>query len=657
MNKIFSRRLGALLLGLATTLAVGATPQSDRRDALRAAFIAADSGQLSLEQASRWSADPLYPWLQASVLRKQLRTVEPARVRAVLVSLGEQPAAKWLRTIWLQELARREDWGSFREAWRDSDDVGLRCAYLRARTPAGDAADPAWVADARALWLSAQSLPTDCDEPLAKLAAIGKLDEALRWQRIDLAIPAGEAGVVRFAGRGLGPEGSKLADSYAAYMASPTPAVPADWPQDERSRAVIASGLGRLARRDPDRAQALFSALPAKRLDAERRGQVAYDIALWTVASYLPNSAQRLNAVPESAYDEKLHEWRAREAITRGDDAAALAAITKMPAKQRADSRWQYFEARLRERLGQIPESKALYQQAAAQPGFHGWLAADRLAQPYALCPLEAPSDAALDRRVAGNQGLARALDLFAIERSDAAAREWAVAVKPMSDDERRVAVRRAIADGWFDRAVFGMNASPEDTRYYQLRFPLHHESDIRVQSQVNGLDPAWVAGQTRAESSFMPRARSGADARGLMQILPGTGQLVARRLGLPWQGGESLYDPATNIRLGTAYMRQMLDRYDGKAYIAIAAYNAGPAPAERWRAARGQLDPDFFIESIPYKETREYVARVLAFSVVYDWRLNGNAAPLSERMRGRLVADPKQRRPFACPVPAVALR
>jgi soluble lytic murein transglycosylase len=152
-----------------------------------------------------------------------------------------------------------------------------------------------------------------------------------------------------------------------------------------------------------------------------------------------------------------------------------------------------------------------------------------------------------------------------------------------------------------------------------------------------------------------MPRARSHADARGLMQLLPGTGQLVSNKLGLAWRGGESLYDPSTNIRLGTAYMRQMLDRYEGKAYLAIAAYNAGPAPVSRWWAARGHLDPDFFIESIPYKETREYVARVLAFSVVYDWRLNGKASPVSERMRGRLVADPKQRRPFICPVRAVA--
>jgi soluble lytic murein transglycosylase len=201
------------------------------------------------------------------------------------------------------------------------------------------------------------------------------------------------------------------------------------------------------------------------------------------------------------------------------------------------------------------------------------------------------------------------------------------------------------------------MKSTPEDTRYYELRFPMHHESDIRVQSQVNGLDPAWVAGQTRAESSFMPRARSGADARGLMQLVPGTGQEVANRLGLPWQGGESLYDPATNIRLGTAYMRHMLDRYEGKAYLAIAAYNAGPAPAEKWNAARGNLDPDFFVESIPWKETREYVSRVLAFSVIYDWRLNGKASPLSERMRGRLAADAKQRKPFACPAGGGAAR
>ena len=654
MNRILPRHLAALLIGLAAALTTAAQDGAGRREGLRAAFIAADSGQLSLEQAQRWSGDRLYPWLQATVIKRQAATVEASRVQPVLDAMADQPAGRWLRGLWLSELARREDWPAFRAAWRDSDDEKLRCAYLQARLAAG-APDAAWVADAQKLYLSPDSLPSACDAPMAKLLELGKLDEGLRWQRIDLAIAEGEAGVVRYVGKGLGAQSMARTESYGAYLASPTPKAWTAWPQDERSRTVIAVGLEKLAKRDPDRAQQLLSELPADRLDATRRGEVAYQVALWTVASYLPNSAARLNAVPAAAYDDKLHEWRVREAISRGDDAAALAAIEKMGEKQRSNSQWQYFEARLRERLGQGAAARALYAKSAQAPTFHGWLAADRLQQPYALCPLDLPNDAALDRRVAGNPGLLRALDLFAIDRSDAAAREWVAAVRPLSDDERRDAVKRALAEGWYDRSVFGMNVPPDDTRFYTLRFPMHHESDIRVQSQVNGLDPAWVAGQIRAESSFMSRARSGADARGLMQLVPGTGQLVAKRLGLPWGGGETLYDPATNIRLGTAYMRQMLDRYDGQAYQAIAAYNAGPAPLERWRAARAQLDPDFFVESIPWKETRDYVSRVLAFSVIYDWRLNGKAAPLSERMRGRLVANAKQRRGFMCPAPAVA--
>ncbi|RBL02101.1 lytic murein transglycosylase, partial [Xanthomonas oryzae pv. oryzae] len=96
-----------------------------------------------------------------------------------------------------------------------------------------------------------------------------------------------------------------------------------------------------------------------------QRGQVLYQIALWTVASYLPDSARRLNAVPDASYDERLHEWRAREAMSRGDWPAALAAIRKMPASQRNDSRWQYFEARLAEKTGVAAAAQPLYRAAA----------------------------------------------------------------------------------------------------------------------------------------------------------------------------------------------------------------------------------------------------------------------------------------------------
>jgi soluble lytic murein transglycosylase len=481
---------------------------------------------------------------------------------------------------------------------------------------------------------------------------MGKLDAGWIWQRIDLAVAGKETGVIRYLAKSLSPEDAQLAQAYATYIDAPTSTSP-PWPRTARSRDAATAGLVRLAKRDPDRAAALLPALSSNLgLDAAQRGRVLYEVALWTVASYLPGSAARLNAVPDAAYDDKLHEWQVREAISRGDDAAALAAIEKMSDTQRNDSHWQYFEARLRERAGQADAAQKLYEKAAASPSFHGWLAADRLKQNYALCALEPLNDAAMRQRIAANAGLQRAFELFAVNRPALAVREWSVATKSMSDDERRIAVQLAQNVGWYDRAVFSMNVVPDDSRYYSLRFPLHHDTEIRTHSQINGLDPAWVAGETRAESAFMPTARSSADARGLMQLLPGTGALTAQRLGLTWQGGESLFEPTTNIMLGTAYLRQMLDRFGGRPYLAIAAYNAGPAPVGRWMAARSGLDPDFFIESIPYKETREYVARVLAFSVVYDWRLNNSAAPVSDRLIGRLVTDPRQRRGFTCPLP-----
>jgi soluble lytic murein transglycosylase len=183
----------------------------------------------------------------------------------------------------------------------------------------------------------------------------------------------------------------------------------------------------------------------------------------------------------------------------------------------------------------------------------------------------------------------------------------------------------------------------------YLLRFPLHHDATIRREAARNGLDPAWVAGEIRSESVFDPKARSSANARGLMQLLPGTGAEVARKLGMPWGGADSLYDPDTNIILGSAYLRQLLDKY-GKPYQTIAAYNAGPAPVARWISQRPSMDPDFWIETISYKETREYVARVLAFSTIYDWRLNGDAADITDRMNGITNG---RRVKFTCPLAA----
>ncbi len=617
-----------------------------QRAQVRAALESAERGQFDAAQSSSLAAHPLYGWIELASLRRDIDSVSPARAQAFLRRYDGQAVAENFRAAWLASLSRRQDWPSFLAAWKPTDNTTLRCAELNARQALGRA-DAAWIKDAQAVWRSGnKSLPDNCDSVFAVLAQKGGLTDALRWERIDAAAAENQAAVIRSAARGLPSADAALATDYAAFIDAIHPRA-LNWPRTERSRRIASYGLARLASKDPASAERqLPQYATALGMSEAERGRVLYQIALWTVASYEPDSARRLNEVPESAYDERLHEWRVREAMSRGDWRAALAALRRMPPKQREDSRWRYFEARLAEKTGDTAAAQRLFREAARSSTFHGFLAADRINAAYALCPW-IPNDSEMAKSaIARDPAIVRAMELWKLDRPGWATAEWNSALARFDDTQRRIAVEMAQDNGWFDRAVFSLGRNPDELRLYELRFPLHHGDTIRREAARNAIDPAWVAAEIRAESVFNPRARSGANAMGLMQVLPATGAATAKRLGLPWGGANSLYDSDTNIAIGTAYLREMENKY-GVPYIAIAAYNAGPTPTARWQSQRPGFDPDFWIETISYKETREYVARVLAFSVIYDWRLNGKPLPISDRMIGKLDG---KRRAFACP-------
>ncbi len=652
MKKIIITIFTATCLFAATAQA---NEWKDQRGNIQAALLASERDELTLQDRNNFAGHPLFSWLEVLSFKKRLnaKTItlnDQKEIETLLQRYNSMAAGDWLHNAYLNYLSGQKDWGNFSRFYKGSDDADLQCADLNARM-AQNKLDDAWVRDAQKIWLNGKSLANLCDAVFLRLTQSGKLDSNLRWQRIDLAAAQNQTALMRALALALPSDETLLARSYADFIDAPH-ARYNTWPRTPRSRQVAVQGLVRLVKRNPDAAETQLPTVTTTLglLDNER-GRVLNEVALWTVASYGANSAQRLNAVPEVAYDEKLHEWRVREAMSRGDDVAALAGIEKMGPTQRNSSQYQYFEGRLRERLNQKESAKILFGKAAQSANFHGWLAADRLNQPYTLCPLEPSSNREVRQKVANDGRIVRAFELFAIDRVNFALKELNAALDSYTAEEKKVAIALALEENWYDRAVFSIGNTPTDLQYYSLRFPLHHERHLREQAKINSLDPSWVAGQTRAESIFMPRARSGADARGMMQILPGTGAQVSARLGMPWRGGDSLYEPETNITLGTAYLRQMLDRYDGFPYLAIAAYNAGPAPISRWKDARPSLETDFWIDTIPYKETRDYVSRVLAFSVVYDWRLDRSATSLTDRMLGRF--NQTQRRAFVCPTPS----
>ena len=632
-----------------------ATPETarDRSDAALAAAIEAGSrGELDAAMLATLRTHPAIAWAEYARLRRDIDILAPGQADAFLATHPDDAVGAAFREDWLAALSRRQDWTRFMAAWKPGiERAPLRCMALNARAHATPP-DAAWRQDIRRQWLSGKPDTAACAPAFEAWQAQGGLDDALRRQRIDLAITENQPGVLRQAAAGLPDAERAQMLAYADALTGKLGDAASQWPRDARSRTVVTAALVAIAKKSPsDGETALAKFAPLFELSDAQRGRVLYEVALQSAASYEPDAARRLAAVPDAAYDERLHTLRIREAMTRRDWDGALAALRRMPADLRDNAQWRYFDARLTELSGgDKARARALYAEAAKAPEFHGFLAADRIGAPYPLCPWTPQVQPGVRAEVAAMPALQRAFALYRIDRRDWAMREWNDALKGLDAERRRIAVALAQDSGWFDRAVFNLARDDKnELRLYDLRFPLHHVETINAAARRNGIDPAWIAAEIRAESIFDPQARSAANAMGLMQVLPATGQATAEKAGLPWQGAQSLYDADTNIAIGSAYLREMHDTW-GDLPHAIAAYNAGPTAAQRWRTQRPDFDPDLWIETISYKETREYVARVLAFSVLYDWRMRGDALRVSDRIAGKTDG---QRVRFACPQPA----
>ena len=649
---------------LATFCAVAAVPGSEKVLAQRERFpLAWEAAKHTPDAvwhklAAGLEDYPLYPYLQLAALQQHMPQLTRKEVDAFLVAWPDSLPAQTMRAAFLHELARRSDWKNFLDLYTDANPgTELQCTALQARLALGKTPD--FDHAIAPLWLSANALPSACDSAVAWAQQHGKLTPALIWQRIDLAAPAGHADLVATLAALL--DGTQRSDAQrmAAAIRDPAAALQeADaWPDSAHARAAATVAFVRLARRDSDATEQRWTQLsPHFRFAAEQRHLILRTIAVYRASDYAPDAMQRLTALPAAANDDASREWRVRVAVAAQDWKSALTALDALSDVQKADARWRYLRARVLVKLDRTDTATPIFQSVAHEANFHGFLAADWLKQPYTICPTQLEDDAPTDAALRIDPNLARAFEFFAIHRLPEARREWDFAMARLDPDQRRDAAALASKLDWYDRAIYQFNRG-DDLRLYALRFPLAQRKRIQKYSQAAAIDPAWTYAIIRAESAWTSDARSGADAWGLMQLLPGTAQHLAKVENVSFSGATALFDPELNIRLGTRYLGNMALRYDGSPWLATAAYNAGAAPVSRWISARDTLEPDFFIETIPYKETREYVARVLAFSVIYDWRLHGNVLPLASRLPriGQAYTPPSRNAPrkaVVCPAP-----
>lgn len=639
----------AIIVAVAAHPVAASGPPQDGE--LRAAFAAAKSGTLSETQRRALQRNPLLPWLDA-IQFKQGIAANSAPL-ALIRSNPQDASTAWLIGQWRNELIRRQDWpaaAQWLSAYPDSG-IGSTCVQLLAVDPARR--DAAWQKSALALWRGESKAPAYCSAVFDALAGTATIDSSAAWQRFDRLLADDAESRLAEVIAVMSADDAALANRYRSVLNDPS-ADPAGLPRDARTARVLQKSYTAMARKDPGLAEKTVNANSGSiAFTPEQGNALRQEIALWSLVNYLPEAEARYSALPEAVRSANLREWYLRYRFSANDDRLTLAAFDQLLPAQQQEARWQYFKGRVLERLGRRSEALPLYGAAAKSANFHGWLAADRLGADYSFCPLEqrmpAKDRAALHT---GNPGLMRALWLWQLGEANYAIWEWNAAFKLLDAEQQREAVAMAQDIGWYDRAVFSLEANELNQRYYGLRFATPYSGDFSAAAARFGLDRAWLTAHARAESIFMPDVTSSANARGLLQLLPSTAETIAVRNGIAWQGPESLYRPEVNILLGAGALRDVIDTYDGQAYQAIGAYNAGPTAVNRWLAARGTLDPDFWIETVPYKETREYIPRVLSFSVIYDWRLKQPVVPISRRLAGDFSPGYTPV-PLRCPVPA----
>jgi soluble lytic murein transglycosylase len=634
-----------------------AAEEADDRTRFQQAWKAAATGDRDTFDRLRpgLQAYILYPYLQYEDYRHRRSSTPADEMTSFLDGHADWAFTAGLRNAWLYSLGSQRRWETLAQVAGEVRETRLRCQLAHARIELGDTDE--LLAEVQNLWAAPHSQPDECDPAFEWLARNDGITRALAWDRIRRAMGADNWRLTRYLERYV-PEGERIwvqrwRDQARARYRKVDEA--AQWVDGDQSRVIAAASLKKLARADADHAMRAYRKLEGhfgwSELD---RADILREIGLYAAVDLSDDALAFMATLPPASLDGQLLEWWARAAIAAQDWVLLEQVTGRMPQELADDAQWRYWRAQALRETGDPAASLAELERLSTRTTYYGFLAADELDLPYTICPDETPGQAEA-ARVRATPRFARALELRAVGLDDWAVREWDLAQRSLAPEELRAVAALAWEEAWYDRAIFALGNSG-DLRLYEWRFPTPWADVVAREAAKQQLDQSLVFGVMRSESALAERAQSAAGALGLMQVMPGTARQMSRRHGLAYSGSAQLRQAEPNITFGTTYMRELLDRFEQNPALAAGAYNAGPEAVERWLRDRPRYDTLSWIETIPYYETRDYIPRVLAFTVIYDWRLGNPVKRVSSRLPSLGANAPVTDRTagIVCPVPAM---
>ena len=608
----------------------GMTLAKQRKSFLQAEKLIALKQDSQFKQVLSQLQDyPLVPYLKYSWLIQNLdRNKE---ISQFLADYGHTPYARLLKQKRLFYLARNKRWKQFVNNYSKNRSRKLQCYYYWAQYKMGQTKSA--VDGAKKLWMSGFSQPKACDKLFVELKKTGYLTQKRFWQRFRLAMKSGNYGLARFVKKSLSGEKQKIAEFWLKVSKNPQLVEDVkNWPVKKTDQGpIFAHGIRRLIGKDYTLALNLWDKYKNNiKISKSVQQSIEKRLALTLAYRKNQNAFSRLSKI--NSDEQKIRAWTVRSALAIQDWQGVNKALGMLKPIEKNQERWKYWQARAFSQLGEKNKATQLYKELKNNRSYYGFLSAYNLQQQPQLQdhPIFLETRQLLDLKESAGFKAVREFRFF--DRDVEAKREWWHLVKHLDKNQILAAAKVAEQHDWHNLAIFTV-AKVKHWDDVNLRFPLVYSKLVSQNAKSQGIDPAIIFGLIRRESAFDKYALSPVGARGLMQIMPRTGRQIARDLKEKWSGKNILFHEQTNLKYGAFYYKQLLQRFHGHFALATAAYNAGPHRVKRWLPSDKTLPADIWIETIPFKETREYVVAVLAYATIYQQRLGGKSFQMERLM------------------------
>ena len=573
---------------------------------------------------------PLLPYLQYQWLLKHLD--EELQISQFLEQNESSRYAKKLKYKWLFHLAKHKKWQLYQQHYTATSNSKLTCYYHRAQFNTGD--KQAALEAAQDLWSVGRSQPRVCDPLFSELKKSDLFTSDLIWQRFDAALQNNKVSLAVYIKSLLPASAQKTAQLWLDLHRRPSRHIQQLLTEKKTAQSplMFTHAINRLANKNHTAAIRIWD---ANKLDfdvaTEQNNKLEKRLAFKLAFKQELGAYDRLSQL--STPDESSKAWRVRVALSNQNWPNVQSAIDAMSAAEKQEEKWQYWSARAHLETGKVETAEMIFSKLSKKRDFYGYMAADKVNSMYQLVDRPLQVSTYDLNRLEKQIEFQVAHELKLLDRTNEAKLQWWHALSLLNKDQIITAAKLAQRWRWDEIAIFTI-AKVKQWDDIELRFPLSYSDKINENAAKQKLNPAIVFGLVRRESAFNEKAHSPTGARGLMQIMPQTGKQIAKDFNERWRGSNSLYNPTKNLKYGSYYYQKLLKKFDGNYALALAAYNAGPHRVKKWLPKTDNIPADIWIETIPFKETRDYVTSVLTYALIYQRRIQSDGLTMNEFTR-----------------------